>query len=254
MWQTESKQRRAQLEQFTEHQGRYLMARQRWRCLATMDILSTRTRLLKRIISTACVLAAGVFGIAQVAPGLITFQAGTTIVADEVNANFSLLEDRITHLRTELGSALEELAELESEIQALELEGVPGPVGPKGEQGEQGETGPTGPQGPAGADGERGPEGPTAPGATRLVVNAIANSLGAAGAELPAEVGSDFSDPPLIVCYLESSPSESYWELVTDGYSASGAYCVTGIGGDGNWFVAMHNADPGRRVTFVVMH
>lgn len=234
-----------------------------------MTTPSARTRFLKRIIGTACVVAAGVFGIAQVAPGLVIFQPGSTIIADEVNANFSLLENRIMDLRAELGSALQELAELESEFQELEFERVPGPAGPKGEQGEKGTTGPAGPQGPAGpagadgepgpagppgADGEQGPEGPTAPGATRLVERATASSLGFAGVELPVEVGSDHNDPPLVVCYLESQAPTQYWQMIADGYSASQSYCITGIGDNGNWYIGMYNVNPGQRATFVVLY
>ncbi len=225
--------------------------------MAAVFTSHARTRLVKWIIGAACVFAAGVFGIAQVAPGLITFQAGTAIVADEVNSNFSLLENRITDLRAELGLALQELANLESEFLAIGLEGVPGPAGPTGERGERGDAGPAGPQGPAGpagADGEQGPEGPIGPGATRLVMNATANSLGVAVVDLPAEVGSDHNDPPLITCYLESQTPNLYWRLIADGFSASQAYCIAGIAGNGNWFVGMQNLGPGQRASFVVLY
>lgn len=70
-------------------------------------------------------------GLVQAAP-LIEFENGQIADADDVNANFSELEDRITNVSL-----------------------IPGPVGPAGPQGPQGPRGLTGPEGPAG---EIGPE------------------------------------------------------------------------------------------------
>lgn len=81
---------------------------------------------LKRILTFAITLLLAAPAFAQTAPELFTFQPGTPIRADEMNANFQLLKDHITNA---LGIAdlttedLEELAELVTQIQALAASG-----------------------------------------------------------------------------------------------------------------------------------
>lgn len=79
--------------------------------------------------------------------GLWQFIAGEPVSADEVNANFALLTDRLDNIPA--GPAGER--------------GPAGPTGPTGAAGPDGPTGPAGPVGPRGADGPVGPVGPTGP-------------------------------------------------------------------------------------------
>lgn len=104
----------------------------------------TRIRTLWLVVGALLTGAALVVAVAQVAPGLIVFQAGDPIEADLMNHNFAFLDGRIDTVAADLAA----------------VEGVPGPQGP---QGEPGPAGPPGPQGPQGATGPAGPTGPTGP-------------------------------------------------------------------------------------------
>lgn len=149
---------------------------------------------MKRFIGYAAVtlvlLVAGLLGAAQVNPELFVFRKGDPIVADEVNANFDLLKNRIEALRSEIGTNFTELQALEAELAEV-AEGVVGPQGPEGPQGPQGEAGLSaydiwlaegytgteadflaslqgpkgdqGIQGPKGDTGATGPQGPAGP-------------------------------------------------------------------------------------------
>ncbi len=85
-----------------------------------------------------------VFGLAQVAPGLIVFRAGDPITADAMNHNFAHLDGRIDVVSADVAT----------------IESVPGPQGPQGEPGPQG---PQGAAGPQGVQGEPGPQGDAGP-------------------------------------------------------------------------------------------
>lgn len=81
---------------------------------------------LKRILTLAITLLLATPALAQTAPELFTFQPGTPIRADEMNANFQLLKDHVTNA---LGIAdltsddLEELANLVEQLQTLAASG-----------------------------------------------------------------------------------------------------------------------------------
>lgn len=81
---------------------------------------------LKRILTLAITLLLATPALAQTAPELFTFQPGTPIRADEMNANFQLLRDHVTNA---LGIAdltsddLEELANLVQQLQTLAASG-----------------------------------------------------------------------------------------------------------------------------------
>lgn len=115
-----------------------------------------RTRRTLALLALGTVL---VVGTAQIAPGLITFHAGDTVKADEINHNFGWLDGRIDGVQ-------DEVTALTATVDAIEIPeaivgdvGPEGPQGPQGVQGIQGETGPMGPQGPAGQDGADGNDG-----------------------------------------------------------------------------------------------
>ncbi len=97
------------------------------------------------------------------------FQNGTTIDADEMNANFDALENAIDTIQL-----------------------LPGPEGPQGEQGPAGAEGPqgiqgrqgvAGPTGPAGPQGEQGPPGPATD--ITALVEGLCIALGAQGIAPP---------------------------------------------------------------------
>lgn len=102
-------------------------------------------RIAAYIAVTLTLVGAGLFGLAQVNPGLFIFSKGTPIVAEEVNHNFAYLDGKI-------GAQAGDLAAFGKRLDELVL--TPGPQGP------QGETGPEGPQGPVGARGPEGSQGP----------------------------------------------------------------------------------------------
>lgn len=126
-------------------------------------------------------VAAGCLGVAasvsQAAP-LIPFSNGSTADANDVNANFTELETRITNISLTPGpTGPQGLAGNNG------VPGAQGPVGPTGLTGPAGATGSAGPQGPVGATGVQGPVGPAGPAGVNgsgVVVHSWAG-FGAAG-------------------------------------------------------------------------
>lgn len=87
-------------------------------------------------------------------------------------------------------------------------------------------------EGPAGPQGDQGPQGPSGPvgpsGTNRLnFVLAIPSSEDVSQI-LPAAVGSDVSNPPVLVCYTSSTGTSS-WLLVTYGFSATSSWCAMSL-------------------------
>src|SRR5690554_1282134 len=77
---------------------------------------------LKRTFALLATLLLAASAFAQTAPELFTFQPGTPIRADEMNANFQLLKDHVTNalgLADLTGEDLEELGALVTQLQAL---------------------------------------------------------------------------------------------------------------------------------------
>lgn len=87
----------------------------------------------------------------QLMDGLWRFVAGDPISAEEINANFAALEQRIAD--SPPGPT--------GPTGAVGADGARGPAGPQGSQGPTGPQGPMGPAGPAGAQGPPGAPGPT---------------------------------------------------------------------------------------------
>ena len=81
------------------------------------------------------------------------FSNGSVADADQVNANFQELADRISDIP----------AGPEGPQGSVGPQGAQGPVGPVGPQGAQGAQGPSGPVGPQGATGAQGPQGVQGP-------------------------------------------------------------------------------------------
>ena len=89
--------------------------------------------------------------IQELAGAIVALEARvSTLEAD--SANMIALQDRIAQLELQL-------AELQDQIAAGELQGPPGPQGPQGPEGPMGPPGPVGPQGPEGPMGPPGPAG-----------------------------------------------------------------------------------------------
>ena len=108
-----------------------------------------RLRSLRLVAVGSLIGGTLVFGLAQVAPGLIVFRAGDPITADSMNHNFAHLDGRIDVVSADVAT----------------IESVPGPQGEPGPQGPQGEPGAPGAPGPQGTEGAQGPQGdPGAPG------------------------------------------------------------------------------------------
>lgn len=157
---------------------------------------------MKRILPILAAAFIAATAVAQTTPQLFVFKPGTPIRADEMNANFQLLMQRLNDLLGHDSVTVEELeelaaivAELQEKVESLELggkslefswdgtrlgvrqegddefqfvdlrgpQGEPGPVGPAGPQGDEGPAGPAGPQGPQGEQGPQGAQGPQGP-------------------------------------------------------------------------------------------
>lgn len=103
-----------------------------------------RLRSLRLVAVGSLIGGTLVFGLAQVAPGLIVFRAGDPITADAMNHNFAHLDGRIDAVTAEVA----------------DVESTPGPQGEPGPQGPQGEAGPQGLQGEPGLQGPQGDVGP----------------------------------------------------------------------------------------------
>ena len=99
-----------------------------------------------------------------------TFAAGETIIADEMNENFTAIVDGISNIALTPGP--------QGETGAAGVQGVPGATGPAGAAGVQGETGAAGVQGVPGATGPAGAAG----------IQGVQGETGAVGAD-----GQDFS-------------------------------------------------------------
>lgn len=106
---------------------------------------------MKRIVYVSLGVALGIstsaIASSRLPNGLWQFIAGDPISADEVNANFALLADRLESITPGPTGAT----------------GATGPAGPRGIDGAVGPMGPTGPVGPTGPQGNVGPVGPPGP-------------------------------------------------------------------------------------------
>lgn len=133
---------------------------------------------MKRILFAATLFASG--AVAQTPPDLFVFEAGTPIVADEMNSNFQLVRDDIARALNGVSITQDDLITLATRVE--EVAGTVGPEGPRGEsleftwdgtrlgvkgvedatfdfvdlEGPVGARGDVGPQGPSGADGANG--------------------------------------------------------------------------------------------------
>lgn len=105
------------------------------------------------------------------------FSAGDVIRADEINANFSAIDNAVTGINLIPGP-----------------QGPTGPQGPVGPQGVTGPQGPVGPEGPIGPQGATGPQGPAGP-------EGLIGPQGAVGPQGPA--GADGTDGIPLVCAMD---------------------------------------------------
>jgi len=137
---------------------------------------------LKYFLLGALVVACGLSALALTSvPN--SFQAGTTIRAGDVNANFAALQSGIQGLETKLPLKTADLADgsvsapkLQTQTPATTgkflayngqslvwADGTAGTVGPQGPKGDKGDPGPQGAAGPAGPQGSAGAQGPRGP-------------------------------------------------------------------------------------------
>lgn len=103
--------------------------------------------------------------------------------------------------------------------------------------------GPVGPEGPPGQDGV----------ANRVMVSGVANAEGDVSVQLPQAVGSTPSNPPAMSCYQALTPSTGVWLQLSDGFSATSAYCALVFTG-GRWNAVARDVSPGWTVAFVVTY
>ena len=111
----------------------------------------------------------------------------------------------------------------------------------------EGKMGPIGPTGPTGLTGLTGPPGS----ANFYRITASIGSNGSAVVLLPAALGADARQPPVMTCY--TGDGGNAWLAVADSWSSTSAYCGAGFSG-GRWSAILHDGRPGWLAAFVVAY
>lgn len=85
------------------------------------------------------------------------------------------------------------------------------------------------------------------------MVSTLIDADGNVSVALPAAVGSNPASPPALACYTTDVPANGVWLSVSDGWSATTAYCGIVFSG-GVWNVVHLQGTPGWTAAWVVTY